>query len=174
MSFLIVILLIFFSITTICYSLHYGITPMPSNRKARKALFELLPMEVKGTILELGAGFGHLALPLAKRYPNLIVAYEISPLPYLILKMLKLILRLHNLKVLRQDFFKSSFRESGLCVCYLYPAGMQKLKRKFQEELKEGALIVSNTFTIGHWKALQEVDTLDLYNSKIFLYEKPS
>lgn len=173
MFLLVIVVMVFFSITTVCYSLHYGITPMPSSHKAKKALFDLLPSSVVGTILELGAGFGSLAIPLAKKYPNQVIAYEISPFPYLVLKTLKYLLRLKNLKVVRRDFYKCSFTEAGLCVSYLYPAGMQKLTKKFQRELKGGAFIASNAFCLPGWRAVREANTSDLYDSKIFLYQMP-
>ncbi len=59
-----------------------------------------------------------------------------------------------------------------MVVCYLYPGAMRKLKDKFEQELAPGTLVVSNTFSISGWKPINVIDTHDLYNTHIYLYEK--
>ncbi len=167
----ILIVFVVISISVVLFSLHYGISPMPSNSKAKNALLASIPPLEVGKILELGAGFGTLALPLAKKFPDREVwAYEISLVPYLVLLLRKKILKLKNLRVRRKNFHKISFNDAALCVCYLFPKGMERLKNKFDKELGPGSVIVSNTFGLHAWKPENVIEVGDLMRSKIFVY----
>lgn len=143
---------------------------MPTSRKARKALFSLLPESCEN-IFELGSGWGHLIFPLAKSYPFArIHAYEGSLLPWVCSKGMQKILRIPNLIIARKNFFTVSLTEADLVVCYLYPGAMRKLKDKFQKELKPGTLVATNTFMIPGWTPLKVLPVDDLWCSQVYLY----
>ena len=55
---------------TLAYTLITGISPVPTTPRVARAMLALLPDDVGGTIYELGAGWGTLALALARRYPR--------------------------------------------------------------------------------------------------------
>lgn len=147
---------------------------MPTGGKVRQALLAVLPQEVDGRVYELGVGWGTLLLPLARRYANCTVAgYETSPVPYVVAKIRLWLAELPNGNLRRRDFFTVDMRDAGLVVCYLYPGAMQRLKDKFERELKPGCWVVSHTFAVPGWQActMHEVD--DLYRTKIYLYRMP-
>lgn len=149
---------------------------MPTAFKPRKAILDLIKDPIfenlQGDISELGSGFLTLALPIAKKFPeNTVLAYETSTVPYWYSKLLVSFLKQNNLKILKHDFFQSNLSESALIVCYLYPAAMEKLKIKFETELKKGTLVISNTFAIPGWKPIITVTVNDLYQTKIYLYK---
>lgn len=155
-------------ILIVWYSLWIGISPMPSSSKVQKVVLKELPSEVFGTIFELGSGWGNFAYSLAKKYPKAkVIAFEISPIPYLFSY---LFYRKENLIFLRQDFFNSDLSEADLIFCYLYPAAMERLSRKFKKELRGGKLVVSHTFAIPDRKAERVIRVKDLYNSLIYFY----
>ncbi len=142
---------------------------MPSNRKVKKALKSYLPAETKGTIYELGSGWGGVAFLLARLYPNCsIVAIEGSPIPYLFAKLLGW--RYSNLTIRRGDFFDCSLWDATGIYCYLYPGGMKKLQEKFKEELHPDAWVVSNTFSLPGWSPEAVYQVNDLYRSNLYLY----
>jgi 16S rRNA A1518/A1519 N6-dimethyltransferase RsmA/KsgA/DIM1 with predicted DNA glycosylase/AP lyase activity len=146
---------------------------MPTSNKVKKKLLQHLPDIKAGRVVELGAGWGNLAIPLARRYPHLTIeAYEASWVPYLFLKGFKTLCSTPNLKVIRINFFKISLQPASLCVCYLYPGAMQKLKNKFENELSDEAYVVSNTFSVPQWKPTQEIIVNDLFQTRIFLYKR--
>ncbi|MBA2369564.1 MAG: methyltransferase [Candidatus Protochlamydia sp.] len=154
------------------HSWAYGITPTPTSTKVKKLVLKILPSEVKGKIVELGSGWGHLTLSLARHYPdNVIEAYEISPIPYSISYILNLWKQFSNLKLIKKDFFKISLDGCGLIVCYLYPGAMEKLKVKFEKELAPGTFIVSHTFAIPGWVPLKLMHANDLYHTPVYLYQ---
>ncbi len=171
MSILVVLIVFsFFSIAIVGFSLHYGISPMPTSRKAKRAIFSLIP-KTQGNIYELGSGWGHLIFPLAKHYSySQIRAFEGSPLPWLVSRGVLKVLRFSNLTIERKDFFKISLKGASGVVCYLYPGAMKRLKKKFQEELKPGTFVVTNTFAIPDWTPEKIVEVNDFWHSQVYLY----
>lgn len=145
---------------------------MPSSRKARKAICSLLPV-TQGKIYELGSGWGHLIFPIANRFPHLqIRAIEGSPIPWLVSKGLQKILRYPHLTIERKNFLHLDLGQADGIVCYLFPGGMERLKEKFQNELKPGAFVISHTFAIPGWRAEKVIQAEDLWHSPIYLYIK--
>lgn len=162
------LLLLLALVLIVFYTWKLGISPMPTSPKVKEELFKLLPNEVNGDIYELGSGWGTLARSLAAHYTDHeILAYELSPVPYLFSRLVN---TRKNLHLKREDFFTVSLKEAGLVVCYLYPGAMLKLKAKFESELKPGALVLSHTFAIPGWKPVKIVEVNDLYRTKIYLY----
>lgn len=158
-------LLFLIALSIIYWTIKNGISPMPTSPKVQRALLSALPEHIDGTILELGSGWGTLALALAKKYPNAqVIGYETSHIPYLF----SLFLRRKNLTFIKKDFFKEPLNAS-LAVCYLYPKAMQRLKEKLE---KEGRIrIITHTFAINGWKANKIVEVNDLYKTNIYSYE---
>lgn len=146
---------------------------MPTSKKVKHRFLQALPKEMTGTIFELGAGWGTLAIPLAKRYPKCqVIALENSWIPFLVCKLRLRLSGLNNLQILRKDFFKASFREANLIVCYLHPGAMQKLKTKFQTEISQMTLIATHTFSISGWTPVHTEVINDLYSTHIYHYTK--
>jgi len=154
------------------WSIKNGISPMPTSKKAKKAIVSLIPREIPGKIYELGSGWGTLIIPLAKSFENsTIIGYETSPIPYFISKVRVRNSGLKNIQLFRKDFYDTSIADATIVVCYLFPGAMGKLKRKFENELKPGTLVISNTFAVPGWDPFQVFNTQDLYNTKVYLYK---
>ena len=49
---------------------------------------------------------------------------------------------------LRKNFFKINLADANVIFVYLFPGFMEPLNAKFKQELKKGALVVSNSFPI--------------------------
>lgn len=158
-------------ISIVIWSWRNGISPMPTSRKAKRCLLELLPKEVQGDIFELGSGWGTLAFPLARRYPHCkVVGYETSPVPFWFSKLRQVFARTPNLHLQHHDFFQEPLHEASLLVCYLYPGAMRQLKVKLAQELRPGTVVISNTFSIPGWKAEEIREVGDIYYTKVYLY----
>ncbi len=164
---ILLVILLWILLSIVVWSLRTGISPMPTNQKVKKALLNSLPGNIQGPILELGSGWGSLAAPLAKKYPdNQVIGYELSPIPYLFSRLH----RMKNLHFHRQDFFEIPLKDAGIIVCYLYPEAMRKLKEKFHRELSPNTLIVSHTFAIPGWTPIKTIEVGDIYKTKIYHY----
>ncbi len=154
------------------YSWQYGITPTPTSAKVKHKLLSILPKQISGEIAELGSGWGTLAFALARHFPtNQVNAYEISPIPYFISKLIYLVFPYPNLRIKRQDFFDVSLHHVSLVVCYLYPGAMTRLKTKLEGELAPEAYVLSHTFAIPGWTPIRFVRANDLYHTSIYLYQ---
>ena len=135
-------------------------------------MFELMPAEVEGEIHELGAGWGTLAFPLADRYSSSrVVAWEASLVPYAFCWLRTRLRARPNLVLRRGDFFAADLRRARLVTCYLFPKGMERLERKFQEELPKGAVVVSSTFALRLRTPSASVVVADLYRTHVFRYD---
>lgn len=166
---LLIFVMIIFSV--VYWSIRNGISPMPTSPKARRKLLDVLHLELDGVIYELGSGWGTLAFPLARLYPKCqVIGFETSLIPFWFSKVRQCVMRLPNLQLRREDFFQVTLQDASLVVCYLYPGAMRRLGVKFLEELKPGTWVVSNTFSIPGWRAIEVVEVGDLYYSKIYLY----
>lgn len=151
-----------------------GVPPMPSSGRVRARLVKLveeLSLSHESIVVELGSGWGGLAMELARLFPaGAVVGYESSPVPFLFSLAARRLLRLRNLRLLREDFGAASLREADLVVCYLSPDAMSRLQSKFETELKPSAVVVSSTFALPEWKPSYVVATDDIYRSPVYIY----
>ncbi len=146
---------------------------MPTSSKVKKKIEGALPKQVKGKIYELGCGWGGIASLLASRYPHCeVLAFEVSPIPWLYTAIVKRLSRLPNMTLFWKDFFQESLGDADLIVCYLYPGAMERLKRKFDQELKPGTVVISNSFAIPGWEPQEVLQVGDFYRTKVYVYKK--
>lgn len=161
-------------LVSVYYSLVTGISPIPSSRISTNHIMEILPENLVGDIIELGAGWGTLAFPLAALFPgNRVLAYELSPVPWLFMKLRHLAQQSKNLTIIRSDFHKASLKGVGIVVAYLHSEGLAKIREKMERELAPGTLVVSNTFEIPGWtyEACHQLD--DSFCPQVYLYRVP-
>ena len=159
-------------ILIVLYSLYNGISPMPTSPKVKHQLLHVLSQnEIQGTICELGSGWGTLAFALARRFPKCrIIAYENSLVPYIYSQIYKLVIKTENLHIKQENFFNVPLSEADVIVCYLSPNIMACLQPKLESELRQGTLVLTNTFALPSWIPQQTVEVEDLYGTKIYIY----
>ncbi len=146
-------------------TLRIGISPMPTGRKVRKALLQVLPKKPPKIIYELGCGFGTLSIYLARHYPaTRVVAFEKAFVPFLVSQVASLFVP--NLEVRWVDFLTIDLREADLLICYLFPGGMKALAKRPMK-----GTLISHTFSLPGYQPHQEMVAGDLYRTKIYSYE---
>jgi hypothetical protein len=151
-------------------TLRVGISPMPSSGQARRAMLAAAAGAPQGTIVDLGSGWGTLAIACARAWPErTVIGYELSWLPWLVSMLFKHLLRLPNLELRREDFFHADLRHAAVLLCYLFPRGMQELAHKLRSEAAH-PLVISNTFALPSFEPDEVVQLHDLYRTRIFLY----
>ncbi|NQY94885.1 MAG: hypothetical protein HRT43_12020, partial [Campylobacteraceae bacterium] len=85
-------------------TLMIGISPMPSSLMAVKNISKRVRNHKNKTLVDLGSGFGSLAIYLAfKNRDKKVIGYEISYFPWLISSFFQKILMLKNLTFYRKD-----------------------------------------------------------------------
>lgn len=157
--------------TIVWSTLTLGISPMPSSHKARQAMFQLADETGDGPIYDLGSGWGHLVVGLAKRYPQRqIVGYELSILPWLTTLALKKVLGLSNLTIHRENFLKAELSQASVLMCYLYPAVMEEIKENLSQKESGAHYLISHNFALPSQSALKVLQLNDFYQSPVYLY----
>lgn len=158
-------------LSVLFWSIKNGIAPMPSWGRQTKAILSLIPSGTDGLIYELGSGWGALAVRLARQFPQAtIVGIENSPVPFLFSSLLRYAVRLPNLQFHRKDFFVQPLDDAKGIVCYLFPGAMVRLKPKLEQELRNDAWIISNTFAVPEWLPSNRIVLQDLYRTSIYSY----
>ena len=155
-----------------------GVPPQPSSKVVLKTIISILPKKLKGgeqfKVIELGSGWGGVANALARHYPKKkVVGLEVSFIPWLFSNLRLFCQPQPNLSFHFQNFFKTDLSETSLIVCYLVPDTMERLREKFNLELPDGSLIVSNTFALNDWVPSKVLRADDVYRSPVYLYKMP-
>ncbi len=158
----------------LAYSVRTGISPVPTTPRVAEALLALVPEIPPGTVYELGSGWGNLAVALARRFPDRpVMAYELSPLPWLASRLWLHLFPQANLTLRRADFFEAPLGRAALVACYLYPGAMGRLAPKLERELAAGTLVLSNCFAVPGWLPAIVTHAGDAYGTKVYLYRMP-
>ena len=64
-------------------TLRLGISPMPTSSRVLKMVLSVIPADLSGEVIELGAGWGTLAWAVSRQFPrSRVVAWEASPVPF--------------------------------------------------------------------------------------------
>lgn len=119
-------------------------------------------------VIDLGSGWGASSLKLCKTYKNAkIDGYELSPWPFWISKIRT---RLQpRATVTQKDFFKDNISSYDIVFCYLSPHHMSELIPQF-ETLKKGSFIVSCSFPIEGWTAIEKSLVKGPINTSVYIY----
>jgi len=153
------------------YGFRLGIPPTPTSFPARRKILALLPERIQGTILELGAGWGGLAFVLARAHPeSTVIAYELSPVPWLVAKLRARLGGHRNVEVRRRNFLRVSLAEGDAVVCYLFRGIMEPLGEKLRSELRPGTPVVTHAFRFPAWVAEREEAVPEIWRGVTYRY----
>lgn len=118
-----------------------------SNRRTVAALAELLAERGPCRFIDLGAGIGSTAVPLADALPeHRFTGYENAPLTWLAGRLLGL--GRPNLDWRWDDLWQARLGDYDIVYAFLSPAPMARLWDKVQAEMAPGSLFVSNSFPV--------------------------
>lgn len=144
---------------------------MPTHYKVRRLVSLEISTNFNGVFVELGSGWGVAACLFAKSHPLCtVIGYEISPIPFVIAITLKKLFRVKNIDFYRKNFYKIHLKQADIIYCYLFPKAMEVLKIKFENELKQEVLVISNTFRIPQWQVSKIQIASNLYQSPVYYY----
>ncbi len=157
------------------FTVRTGISPMPSSMRARRVMLAAAADAPDGSIVDLGCGWGTLAIVFARRYPGReVIGYELSWIPWLVSLLRKRALGLHNLSLRREDFLRADLPDAAVLLCYLYPRGMDDLSHKLEREGGNPAVIISNTFALPSARPDEVIQLDDVYRTRIYVYRRPA
>ncbi|MBN8520590.1 MAG: methyltransferase domain-containing protein [Alphaproteobacteria bacterium] len=163
------------------YARQAKVSAAPSVPWMRQAVIYRLKQEVSAlghpapVILELGSGWGTLAFAAANACPHAqIRGFEISPVPLYFARLKKWLGRYQNVTFYSQDFFDVNMGDAHIALAYLNLPLMDKLRIKFEDDLKPDSVVISNTFAVPGWRPCHE-ETIQnfIYTLKIYTYRVP-
>lgn len=177
---MVLLLTLVIGISIIVSTLRIGISPMPSSSKARYEILALIQRQQhndSNVIAELGSGWGHLAIAIAKANPDSkVTGFEVSFFPWLVSVAWAKLARIDNVTFKRSNFLAADLTAYQMLCCYLFPAGMQSLSRKLNticqqtDCIQTDRILLSNTFALPEYKPVATRVLTDLYRTKIYTY----
>lgn len=139
-----------------------------SSKQTAEAIAALLP-ERKCQAIDLGCGNGVLLRRLAQLRPDgVFFGVEYAPLPWLWARLT--CVGVLNCKIVRGDYWRMSLADYDLVYAFLSPVPMPDLWDKARQEMKTGALLVSNTFEVPDQPADRLIEVADRRRTKLFCY----
>ena len=108
-------------ISIVVTSLRVGTPPMPSSRKAQKAIISAIPHDTHGLIFDLGSGWGNVIFSLARSFPLATIrGVELSLVPWAVSRIGASLFGYSNLDIQRGNFQDISLDDAEVVVCFLW------------------------------------------------------
>jgi SAM-dependent methyltransferase len=143
-----------------------------SNRQTRQALLGLLPDRPGMAVADIGSGLGGLLLGLARARPDgRFVGIETAPIPFAVSWFRLVVSGLAG----RVSFVYGDYRRHDLAAfdvvyCFLSPVPMADVYAKASRELRPGAVLVSNSFTVPGHPADEIRDVADRRGTQLHIW----
>lgn len=71
-----------------------------------------------------------------------------------------------NCQFLHGDIFSRNYHDADIVYIYLLPKGVNKLEDKLKKELKNGALIITQTYHFKNWPPFKKIDLSKDFDTK--------
>ena len=141
-----------------------------SSRRIRQ-IIEAADVKNGDVVYELGSGMGNIALAFSENQNVKVVGFELSPIFYFISLVRKWLLKRKNAEFRMKNFYNADLSGATIVYFYLMPKSIEKMKEKFDKELKPGTKIISFGFPIKEWKAEKIIQGENL--PKVYFYKRP-
>lgn len=140
-----------------------------SSSAVTAAMKEIVDRENAEMLIDLGAGVGSVAVPLAQHRPGMAVeAWERAPIPWGIIAWR--CRNLANARVLRKSFWECDLSPYDVVFAFLSPAAMPQLGEKVRSEMRPGSLFVSSSFPVpdGETESIMQLE--DSMATRLYCY----
>jgi len=138
----------------------------PTSMARVRAMLQMARLAPGETLYDLGAGDGRIIITAAREFGARAVGIEIDPLRSALCRWRAFTAGLRDrVSVERANFFEVDLRNADVVTFYLSQAAADRLKDKFEAELKPGARVVSHRRPVPGWRpaAVDERHGLYLY-----------
>lgn len=140
-----------------------------SSSEVAEAVAVLLKKENAQTFVDLGAGVGSVAIPIAKQLLAVQVeACERAPLPWVISAFRGR--NLSNFTASRRNFFTADFSKYDVIFAFLSPRVMPEISEKLKGEMRAGTLFISSSFPSPNWQPESILHLNDRRKTVLFCY----
>lgn len=166
MVFLIILLIAAIIVIWVFWSASIGAGWEPTSMTRVRKMLEMAEVDSGDIVYDLGSGDGRIVTEAAKKYHANAVGIEADPLRVFWSRLTIRFSGLHKqAKIVWGNFFKQNISEATVITLFLSYGANQRLKSKFQQELKPGTRIVSYVWTFKGWNPVK-VDK----NEEIYVY----
>ena len=73
--------------------------------------------------------------------------------------------RIKNTNFLHGNIFSRTYSDADIIYIYLLHKGVRRLEDKLKQELKKGAVVITQTYHFPNWKPFKKLDNFQLYRS---------
>lgn len=133
---------------------------LPTKRREREIVTELLPLGKGDVLYDLGCGDGAVLFTLAGKYPEArLIGYEVFILPYVIGRLRRLFggRRYRNVAIRFGDLYRQDLRDASAVFCFLMAKSYERLQKKFAEELRDECPVVAEAWPFPGLAPLRKV-----------------
>ena len=127
--------------------------PIPLPKNTIRKMLKLANVKKNDLVYDLGSGDGRVLVIAEKEFGAKAVGIEKNRL------MVWLSRTFTENKIIHGDIFKQNLHDADVIVMYLSHKLTQRLKPKFEKELRKGTRIVSASHPIEGWKEIKKIKT---------------
>lgn len=160
---LIILIFLNFYLISLFISHFKGAPFVPTGKKKIDKILSLLRPRKGRCFYDLGCGDGRVVKKAAEKFNLTGIGVDINPFLILTLKLESFCFKRNNPQYIYKDIFKINLKKADYIYCFLMPPLLEKLRVKFDRELKKNTIVISHGFKIPNW------------NKNLFytLYDKP-
>ncbi len=142
----------------------FGAGYQPTPRAAVRTMLRLAELSPRDTLYDLGAGTGAIVFRAARTYRARVVAVEVEPIRYLVLRARRALGPFPDLVDVRWgDLFRLDFSGATVVTAFLWPGAMARLRPKLESELAPGSRVVSHCHPVPGWVPASFDPRTDVY-----------
>jgi len=152
----------------------WGVPYVPLSKKQLQSVVDNVKLNSTDKVVDLGCGDGRVLQAFEKQGVKELTGYEINLWAYLWGRIMNYRLK-SKTKLYLKNFNQINLNQFDIIFCYLLEEAMEKLKNKFDQELRPGTKIISYGFKIPDWREPSQI----IYTNKkrkelgrIFIYQK--
>ena len=161
---LLVLTLIGIFIIWIFWSCIIGAGFQPTSRKLVEQMLDMAEVGPDDTVYDLGSGDGRIVIDAVKKYNARAVGLEADPSRVFWARLVIIFSGIgKRAKIVWGNFFNQDVSEATVITLFLSDTANQKLKPKFQEELKPGTRIVSYVWKFKGWEPVKVDEAEEIY-----------
>lgn len=142
----------------------FGAGYEPTYRRAVDEMLRLAEVGPQDTVFDIGAGTGAIVFRAARTYRAHVVGIEIDPIRYLILRLRRATgPAADRIEIRRGNFYRADLSRATVITAFLWTSAMNRLKEKFETELRPGTRVVSHVHPVPGWTPISYDDETEVY-----------